>query len=62
MNQVNFTKSEVLAFVEDLILDQMATEDEQHWYEDLMWYDEFKTNYTYKNIIRKMRKVYEVKF
>jgi hypothetical protein len=49
----------VLAFVEELSLDQMANEDELEWYEEVKWNNNFKTNYTYKEIIKKMRNEYE---
>lgn len=61
MEKLHFSKSEVLSFVEELILDQMATEDEQVWYENYVWNNEFKKNYTYKVIIRKMKRVYDGK-
>jgi hypothetical protein len=59
MEKVKFSKLEVLAFVEELILDQMANEDELEWYEEVKWNNNFKTNYTYKEIIKKMRNEYE---
>lgn len=61
MEKLHFSKMEVLSFVEELILDQMATEDEQAWYENFVWNGEFKKNYTYKVIIRKMKRVYDGK-
>lgn len=61
MEKLHYSKSEVIAFVEELILDQMATEDEQVWYENYVWNGEFKKNYTYKCIIRKMKRVYDGK-
>lgn len=59
MEKLHFSKSEVTAFVEELILDQMATEDEQVWYENFIWNGEMKKDYTYKKLIRKMKKVYD---
>jgi hypothetical protein len=46
MTKLRFSKSEVL--------DQIATEDEQIWYEEFIWTNKFNKNYTYKLIVRKM--------
>jgi hypothetical protein len=54
MTKLRFSKSEVQAFVEELILDQIATEDEQNWYEEFIWTNKFNKNYTYKLIVKKM--------
>lgn len=59
MEKIRFNKSEVLAFVEELILDQMATEDELEWYENYVWDKQFKINYTYKKLVEKMIKEYK---
>jgi hypothetical protein len=37
----------------------MANEDELEWYEEVKWNSNFKNNYTYKEIIKKMRNEYE---
>jgi hypothetical protein len=58
MNKIRFSKMEVLAFVEELILDQMANQDVLEWYENYVWNNEFKKNYIYKVIIRKMVREY----
>jgi hypothetical protein len=39
-------------------LDQIATEEEQNWYEELIWINKFNKNYTYKSIVRKMAREY----
>jgi hypothetical protein len=61
MGKLRFSKSEVQAFVEELILDQIATEDEQKWYEELIWNNKFIKNYTYKLVLKKMKNAYEGK-
>jgi hypothetical protein len=58
MEKLHFSKLEVLAFVEELILDQNATEDELMWYEEYKWNKTFKRNYTYKKLVKKMSKYY----
>jgi hypothetical protein len=61
MTKLRFSKSEVQAFVEELILDQIATEEEQNWYEELIWTNKFNKNYTYKLIVKKMSREYKGK-
>jgi hypothetical protein len=58
MEKIRFSKSEVLSFVEDLILCQMATQEELEWYEEVKWNKVFKINYTYKLIVKKMVREY----
>ena len=58
MEKMRFSKSEVQAFVEELILDQVATEEELNWYEEIKWNNNFKKNYTYKKVLYKMVKEY----
>lgn len=62
MTKLHYGRSEVQAFVEELILDQMATEEEQLWYEEIQWNNRFNKNNTYKGILRKMKKIYEGNF
>jgi hypothetical protein len=59
MEKLRFRKSEVIAYLEDKILSNMATEDELEMYQDYKWNNTIdKTNYTYKKLIREMRKLY----
>jgi hypothetical protein len=58
MEKLRFRKSEVIAYVEDLIHSNMATEDELNWYENFIWNNKFNKNYTYKLVISKMRQEY----
>jgi competence protein ComGF len=59
MEKLHFTKSEVLAYLEDKILSNMATEDELEMYQDYKWDRKLnKNNYTYKKLIREMREWY----
>jgi hypothetical protein len=63
MEKVKFRTSEVIAYLEDKILSNMATEDETVLYEDYQWSKKLdKTNYTYKMIVVEMRKLHEDQF
>lgn len=63
MNQLNFIEEEVIAYLEDKILMNMATEDEEVFYQDYKWDDSLnKNNYTYKKLVKQMRRLYEIKF
>lgn len=60
MSKIYFSKMEVLAYLEDKILMNMATEDELELYESFVWDGKLKrNNYTYKRLIAEMKKVYE---
>lgn len=60
MNKVKFKKEEVLSFLEELILDNLATEEELELYQDFKWSGKLnKNNYTYKLVVRKLKKEYE---
>lgn len=55
-------KDEVLAFVEDLISAQMASEEVLTWYENYQWNNKFIKNDTYKKIVKKYKKLHNEKF
>jgi hypothetical protein len=55
-------KSEVLAFVEDLISMQMASEEVLTWYEEYQWTNKFKKNDTYKQLIKYYKELHNEKF
>jgi hypothetical protein len=59
MEKLRFRKSEVIAYVEDMILSNMASEDELNWYEEFIWNNKFNKNYTYKLIVKKMSREYK---
>jgi hypothetical protein len=63
MEKLKFRTSEVIAYLEEKLLSNMATEDETVLYEDFQWSNKLdKTNYTYKMLVRELRKLHEVKF
>jgi hypothetical protein len=55
-------KSEVLAFVEDLISMQMASEEVLTWYEEYQWTNKIGKNDTYRKIIKKYKKLHNEVF
>lgn len=57
-----YRKSEVLAYLEEKILMNMATEDEQTLYEGFVWNGKLVKNYTLKKLIAEMRRLYDEKF
>ena len=61
MNKVRFTREEVLAYLELLVISEEADEYELELYQDYLWGFKHKLNIqidTYKNLLKKMRKVY----
>jgi hypothetical protein len=49
----------VIAYLEEKILSNMATEDELEMYQDYKWNNKLnKNNYTYKKLIAEMREWY----
>jgi hypothetical protein len=63
MEKIKFCEEEVLGFLEDIIISGEADQDELELYENYIWNGKLhKMNYTYKNLIMEMRKLYEVKF
>jgi hypothetical protein len=55
-------KDEVLAFVEDLISAQMASEEVLTWYEDYQWSGKLSKNDTYRKLIKKYKRLYNETF
>jgi hypothetical protein len=62
MEKLHFTKSEVIAFLEELHEIGMATEDEQILYENYIWDGELVRNNTYKKVLKKMKKFLNEEF
>lgn len=59
MGKIYFSKMEVLAYLEDKILMNMATEDELELYEAFVWDGKLKrNNYTYKRLVMEMKRIY----
>jgi hypothetical protein len=55
-------KDEVLAFVEDLISIQMASEEILTWYENYQWNGKLSKNDTYKKIVKKYKRLHNEVF
>jgi hypothetical protein len=63
MEKLKFSECEVLSYLEDKILDNNATEDEQNIYQNYLLFGELKKfNHTYKKLVLEMRKLFECKF
>ncbi|MGM7720513.1 hypothetical protein [Metabacillus sp. Hm71] len=58
MTKRRWTKSDLIAFLEDKIQMETATQDEMEYYENYIWNNELEVNYTYKKLIREMKKEY----
>lgn len=56
---VKFRKSEVIAYLEEKIISDIATPEESELYEDYHWYGKLNKNKTLKKVIREMRDIYE---
>lgn len=62
MEKLHWTVEEVVAFLEDLINSEEASDMEIEMYQDYIWNQKFnKIKYfnTYKLVLRKMRRVYD---
>lgn len=63
MNGVKFRTKEVIAFLEEKILMNMATEDEMEIYETYVWNRKLnKKTYTYKKILKEMNELLNESF
>jgi hypothetical protein len=58
MKKNTFRKSEVIAYIEELILDQAATDEQEELYVDYKWSGKLKKNYTYKKTLVEMKRIY----
>jgi len=59
LKRLRWSNSEVLAYLEHKILNELADEDEIEFYEDCLWSGSInKYTYTYKNLIDEMREYY----
>jgi hypothetical protein len=60
MQKIRFSESEVISYLEDLILSQEANDDEEQLYEEYNWNGKLsKNNYIYKRLVMKMTKTYK---
>lgn len=62
MEKRKFKNSEVTSFLEELVMSELATEEEEEMYQDYRWtgkLDIHKYSKTIKKLLVKMRKYYE---
>jgi hypothetical protein len=60
MEKLKFSECEVLSYLEEKILDNIATEDEIKLYQDYLLFGELKKfNCTYKQLVLQMRELFE---
>jgi hypothetical protein len=63
MDKLKFSECEVLSYLEDKILDNIATEDEQNLYQNFLLQGQLKKfNHTYKQLVLQMRELFEIKY
>jgi hypothetical protein len=62
MEKITFRKEEVIAFLEDMIISEMATYEEEVLYQNYKWNGKLEKNYTYKMVLHRMRELYNEKF
>lgn len=58
MTRRRFTKSDLIAFLEDKIEMNTATQDEMELYITYKWENILEVNYTYKSLIKQMKSEY----
>jgi hypothetical protein len=61
MTKLRFSKSEVISFLEDLIKDGAANEEQEELYINYTWNSVLVKNNTYKQVLRMMKREYEGK-
>lgn len=63
MTKLNWRLSEVISFLEERIIDGIATEEEEIVYQDYKWTNKINRNtYEWKCVIGEMSKLYEEKY
>lgn len=62
MNELKFSKSEVVGFLESLIMNEEATQEETDLYSNYKWNGKLTNNSTYKKVLAKMRRNFEYGF
>jgi hypothetical protein len=63
MDKLHFSEEEVLGFLEELIISGEANQDEQNLYQDYLLQCQLKKfNHTYKQLVLKMRELFEIKY
>lgn len=58
MNNILFRVSEVVSFIEDKLLCDMASQAEMDLYSEYKWSGKLKANNTYKQVLKQMHKEY----
>lgn len=53
----HYKVNEVIAFLEEMIVSEMATENEEILYQDYKWFGKLNKNNTYKRVLKKMKKL-----
>lgn len=63
MEKLKFRKSEVIAYLEDLVSENAATDEQEELYEEFQWSGKLnKNNYTFKLTVSQMRKLWNEKY
>lgn len=62
MQKVRFLKSEVISYIEELINDGAASEEQEELYVNYKWTGKLEMNYTYKVTLKEMKRIYESGF
>lgn len=59
MEKLHFKKEEVIAYLEDLLLMNTATYEQEQLYVDYKWDGKLKKNYAYKLTLKEMKNIWE---
>jgi hypothetical protein len=57
-----YRKDEVISFLEEKVLMDIATQEELNLYEIYIWSGKLVKGYTYKLLVRQMRRLYDEKY
>jgi hypothetical protein len=58
LKEVSFREEDILAYLEELIIDDLATQEEENLYQGFHWNGILKKNRTYKKVLLKMEEEY----
>jgi hypothetical protein len=58
LKKVSFREEDILGYLEELIIDDLATQEEENLYQDYHWGGILKKNRTYNKVVRNMEKEY----
>jgi hypothetical protein len=63
MEKLKFSECEVQSYLEDKIMDNTATEDEQNLYQNFLLFGKLhKMNHTWQGLVNQMRELFETIF